>query len=126
MSDENLGFDLGRAPDLSMALGIASVVTYLLGCLMGSVLWILGLAFFACAVWTIGMVLGIVAIAMGRSGLARIELGELSGGLQGRATCGFYCGIAGVVLPMVTLLAMLALVVFGIGAVLLVPILSGL
>lgn len=126
MDGENVGFDLGRAPDLSMALGIASIAVYLMGCLMGCFLGMLGLGPVACAVWTIGVVVGIVAIAMGRTGLARIELGTLSEALRGRATSGLYCGIAGVVLPTLSILALLLLAVFGVGAAFLIPILDSL
>ena len=126
MDGENVGFDLGRAPDLSMVLGIASVVIYLLGCLMGCFLGMLGLGPVACAVWTIGVVVGIVAIVMARGGLSRIALGEMSEALRGRATSGLYTGVAGVVLPSLSILALLVLAVFGVGAAFLIPILDSL
>jgi len=126
MNGDDVGFDLGRGPDLSMALGIASIVVYLLGCLMGCFLGMLGLEPVACAVWTIGIVVGVVAIVMGRSGLAKIELGELSDALRGRATSGLYCGIAGVALPALSILALVLLAFFGLGAAFLLPLLESL
>lgn len=126
MNDQAPGFDISRAPDLSMALGIACVAMYLLGCCIGVVFSVLGLGFLSCGVWTLGVVVGIVGLVMGRTGTAKIDAGELPESLRGRARTGSTLNIAGLALMALTMIGFFALLFLGVGAAFMIPLIDSL
>jgi len=126
MNDQPVGFDISRAPDLSLVLGIACLAMYLFGCCIGAALGWLGLGPLACFAWTLGVVLGIVGLVFGKTGVAKIDAGELPEELRGRAKTGMLCNIAGLVLMALTTLAFVAMMFLGVGAVFMIPILESL
>ncbi len=124
MDDQPVGFDISRAPDLSLVLGIACLAMYLLGCCIGAALGWLGFGPLSCFAWTLGVVLGIVGLVFGKTGVAKIDAGELSEELRGRAKTGMMCNIAGLALMALTTLAFVALMFLGVGAAFMIPILD--
>ena len=124
MTDEAPGFDISRAPDLSMALGIACVAIYLLGCCIGLGLGGRGCGPLACCAWPLGGGVGSVGRVRGRTGTAKIDAGELDESLRGRAKTGSTLNIAGLALMALTMLAGVALMVLGMGAIFMIPIID--
>lgn len=124
MDDQPTGFDISRAPDLSLVLGIACLAMYLLGCCIGAALGWLGFGPLSCFAWTLGVVLGIVGLVFGKTGTAKIDAGELPEALRGRAKTGILCNAAGLVLMVLTTVAIFALMFLGMGAIFMIPILE--
>lgn len=124
MDDQPVGFDISRAPDLSLVLGIACLAMYLIGCCIGAALGWLGFGPLSCFAWTLGVVLGIVGMVFGKTGVAKIDAGELPESLRGRAKTGFMCNIAGLVLMALTTVAIVGMMFLGMGAIFMIPILE--
>ncbi len=83
-------------------MGISSVGVYAFGCCAGLAVSWLGLGMLSIFIWWLGVMLGIVAIIAGRIGLGQIRRGVNPPTYQLRYSTGFWSGLAGVLLPILT------------------------
>ncbi len=111
-----MGFDIRRAPDLSLVLGLAGIVVYLIGCCVGFLAGWLLFAPLSCSVWFVTFALAIVGLVFYWQGRAKILEGELPEELRTRLTLGLLSNIAALVLTVFTTLMIPVLMIWGFSA----------
>jgi hypothetical protein len=114
-----MGFDMRRAPELSLVLGITGIAVYLLGCCVGLFSGWLLFAPLACSVWLVTVVFATVGLVFYWQGRAKIQSGELPESLRRRLTAGLVCNIVALVLTVLTTMLIPVLMILGFGTSLL-------